>query len=76
MTRIHWDNQRIEKLKTIWAPGNTAKEIAIIFGDVTRNSVIGKIHRLGLTSHRPPHLTTVTMPTYNFMKKTPISIDG
>ena len=76
MTRIHWDNQRIEKLKTLWAEGNTAKEIAIIFGDVTRNSVIGKIHRLGLTSHRPPHLTTVTMPTYNFMKKTPISIDG
>ena len=76
MTRINWDNQRIEKLKTLWAEGKTAKEIAIIFGDVTRNSVIGKIHRLGLTSHRPPHLTTVTMPTYNFMKKTPISIDG
>ncbi len=76
MTRIHWDNQRIEKLKTLWEEGKTAKEIAIIFGDVSRNAVIGKVHRLGLTSHRPPHLTTITMPTYNFMKKTPISIDG
>ena len=76
MTRIHWNNQRIEKLKKLWAEGKTAKEIAMIFGDVSRNAVIGKVHRLGLTSHRPPHLTTVTMPTYNFMKKTPISIDG
>ena len=76
MSRIHWDEQRIEKLKTLWAEGKTATEISRIFGDITRNAVIGKVHRLGLTSHRPPHLTTITMPTYNFMKKTPISIDG
>ena len=73
MTRINWDNQRIEKLKKLWAEGKTAKEIAIIFGDISRNSVIGKVHRLGLTSHRPPHLTKITLPTYNFMKKDAIS---
>ena len=73
MTRIHWDNQRIEKLKKLWAEGKTAKEIAIIFGDISRNSVIGKVHRLGLTSHRPPHLKKITLPTYNFMKKDAIS---
>ena len=73
MTRIHWDNQRIEKLKKLWAEGKTAKEIAIIFGDISRNSVIGKVHRLGLTSHRPAHLTKITLPTYNFMKIDAIS---
>tara|TARA_R100000742_G_C4164250_1_gene4766 strand:+ start:283 stop:507 length:225 start_codon:yes stop_codon:yes gene_type:complete len=73
MARINWDEQRVEKLKTLWAEGKTATEIAMFFGDISRNSVIGKVHRLGLTSHRPPHLTTVTMPTYNFMKKPAIS---
>ena len=68
MSRIIWDQQRIDKLKDLWAEGKSATKIAEIFGDVTRNSVIGKAHRLGLTSHRPGYLKTITMPTYNFLK--------
>ena len=43
-----WTYERIEKLKQLWEEGLTASRIAIELGDVTRNAVIGKAHRLGL----------------------------
>lgn len=43
-----WTEERIERLKTLWARGESATFIAETFGDVTRNGVIGKVHRLGL----------------------------
>ena len=46
-----WDDQRVEKLRTYWAQGHTASEIARALGEgVTRNSVIGKAHRLKLAA--------------------------
>ena len=44
-----WTYERIEKLKKLWEEGLTASRIAAELGDVTRNAVIGKAHRLGLS---------------------------
>ncbi len=44
-----WDFQKEEKLKKLWGKGNTASQIAQIIGGVSRNAVIGKIWRLGLS---------------------------
>ena len=45
-----WDEPRTELLKRLWISGETARTIAQkLGGNVTRNAVIGKAHRLGLT---------------------------
>ena len=44
-----WTYERIEQLKKLWEEGLTASRIAAELGDVTRNAVIGKAHRLGLS---------------------------
>ena len=50
-----WTDERIEVLKTLWAQGVSASEIAETLGEgVTRNSVIGKAHRLKLTGRPSP----------------------
>jgi hypothetical protein len=49
--------------------GKTPQQIASFFGDVTRNAVIGKIHRLGLSGPGVGKPKPVTMPSYSFMKK-------
>jgi len=50
---MSWTEERVEKLKEYWAEGMSASQIAKQLGGVTRNAVIGKVHRLGL-SHRSP----------------------
>ncbi|MEM1138898.1 MAG: GcrA family cell cycle regulator [Pseudomonadota bacterium] len=44
-----WTDDRVEKLKKLWAEGLSASQIARELGEVTRNAVIGKVHRLGLS---------------------------
>jgi GcrA cell cycle regulator len=44
---MEWTEERVDKLKALWAEGHTASEISHRLG-VTRNAVIGKVHRLGL----------------------------
>jgi GcrA cell cycle regulator len=44
-----WDDKRVERLKQLWADGLSASQIAADFGGITRNAVIGKVHRLGLS---------------------------
>jgi GcrA cell cycle regulator len=44
-----WNDERTELLKALWADGLSASQIAAELGGVTRNSVIGKVHRLHLT---------------------------
>ena len=44
-----WTNDKIELLKRLWDEGLTASRIAHEIGDMTRNAVIGKAHRLGLS---------------------------
>ena len=49
--KTYWTDERIERLKALWVDGYSAAQIAKILGTVTRNSVIGKVHRLGLSRH-------------------------
>lgn len=44
-----WSEARVELLKKLWAEGLSASQIAAEMGGVTRNAVIGKVHRLGLS---------------------------
>lgn len=57
-----WTDERVELLKKLWGEGLSASQIAGRLGGVSRNAVIGKVHRLGLSgrattsrmkSHRP-----------------------
>ena len=49
-----WTDDRVEILKKLWAEGLSASQIARELGDVTRNAVIGKVHRLGLAGRASP----------------------
>jgi GcrA cell cycle regulator len=44
-----WTDERVELLKKLWTDGLSASQIAGELGNVTRNAVIGKVHRLGLS---------------------------
>jgi len=44
-----WTDDRVELLKKLWSEGFSASQIAAEMGGVTRNAVIGKVHRLGLS---------------------------
>ena len=46
---MSWNDERVESLKKLWAEGLSASQIASRIGGVTRNAVIGKVHRLGLS---------------------------
>ncbi len=69
---MSWNDERVELLKKLWAEGLSASQIAGRLGSVTRNAVIGKVHRLGLSgratttrmkSHRPrPRAGVVKRP--------------
>ena len=59
---MSWNDERVDALKKLWADGLSASQIAGRLRGVTRNAVIGKVHRLGLAgrattsrmkSHRP-----------------------
>ena len=45
---MSWTDERVEMLKALWAEGLSASQIAKQLGGVSRNAVIGKVHRLGL----------------------------
>ena len=47
---MSWTDERVEKLKELWNEGMSASQIAKTLGGVTRNAVIGKVHRLGLSN--------------------------
>jgi GcrA cell cycle regulator len=49
-----WTDERVEMLKKLWQDGLSASQIAKQLGGVTRNAVIGKVHRLGLSGRAAP----------------------
>lgn len=55
-----WTDERVELLKKLWSEGLSASQIAGRLGGVTRNAVIGKVHRLGLAGRA----TTSRMKTH------------
>ncbi len=71
---MSWTTERVEQLKKLWIEGLSASQIAAELGGVTRNAVIGKVHRLGLSgrakttapaakTRRPRTQTASTAPT-------------
>lgn len=52
---MSWTDERVALLKKLWGDGKTAAEIAkALGGSFTRNAVIGKAHRLKLSSRLSP----------------------
>ena len=47
---MSWNDEKVTKLKELWGKGSTASQIAEIIGGLSRNAVIGKAHRLNLSS--------------------------
>ncbi|MCB1491030.1 MAG: GcrA family cell cycle regulator [Rhodobiaceae bacterium] len=65
---MSWTDERVELLRKLWTEGHSASQIAAQLGGVTRNAVIGKVHRLGLSgrgkSTRPSTARTKPQRTY------------
>jgi GcrA cell cycle regulator len=64
---MSWTDDRVDLLKKLWSEGLSASQIAGRLGGVTRNAVIGKVHRLGLSGRATttrtkarPRVRTVT----------------
>jgi len=51
---MSWTDERVELLRKLWTEGLSASQIAMRMGGVTRNAVIGKVHRLGLSGRARP----------------------
>jgi GcrA cell cycle regulator len=47
---MSWNDEKVAKLKELWGKGSTASQIAEIIGGLSRNAIIGKAHRLNLSS--------------------------
>ena len=66
-----WDERQVDLLKRLWLSGQTARTIADKLGrGVTRNAVIGKAHRLGLTGKQG------SLPTDLVSRQAPASTRG
>ena len=62
---MSWTDERVELLKKMWGEGQSASQIAKELGGVTRNAVIGKVHRLGLSNRA----TTAAKPAAEAKEK-------
>src|SRR5450631_3300363 len=48
--KMSWTDERVELLRQLWLDGRSASQISAELGlGITRNAVIGKVHRLGLS---------------------------
>ncbi|MCC1493766.1 GcrA family cell cycle regulator [Cognatishimia sp. F0-27] len=59
---MSWTDERVELLKKMWGEGQSASQIAKELGGVTRNAVIGKVHRLGLSNRAGSGAATAASP--------------
>jgi GcrA cell cycle regulator len=57
-----WNDERVELLKKLWSDGLSASQIAAELGGITRNAVIGKVHRLGLSGRTKTPSSSVPRP--------------
>jgi len=60
---MSWTDERVELLKKMWGEGQSASQIAKELGGVTRNAVIGKVHRLGLSNRAGAAPAPAAAPT-------------
>ncbi len=67
-----WTEERVGALKKLWLEGQSASQIAkALGGGVTRNAVIGKVHRLGLSGRAAPSQPTRTATTFRTQRPKP-----
>lgn len=59
---MSWTDERVELLKKLWGDGLSASQIAAELGGITRNAVIGKVHRLGLSGRAKSPASTAPRP--------------
>ena len=50
-----WTDERVDLLRRLWEDGLSASQIASQIGGISRNAVIGKVHRLGLAGRVKPN---------------------
>jgi len=70
---MNWNDERVELLRKLWSEGLSASQIASHLGGVSRNAVIGKVHRLKLSSRgraqaAPARPKKVVKPTASVAK--------
>jgi GcrA cell cycle regulator len=53
LIKMIWTDEAVEELKKMWDKGMTTGQIAKVL-NVTKNSIIGKVHRLCLTARPSP----------------------
>jgi GcrA cell cycle regulator len=51
---MDWTDERIDALRKMWLEGMSASQVARQLGGVSRNAVIGKVHRMGLAGRDAP----------------------
>jgi GcrA cell cycle regulator len=66
-----WTDERVELLKKLWAEGLSASQIAARLGGVTRNAVIGKVHRLGLSGRATSSRSSSPRPRRTHVPRAP-----
>ncbi|HEY2532659.1 MAG TPA: GcrA family cell cycle regulator [Xanthobacteraceae bacterium] len=59
---MSWTDERVELLKKLWSDGLSASRIATELGGMTRNAVIGKVHRLGLSGRAKSAANSAARP--------------
>nr|RAV93400.1 GcrA cell cycle regulator [Aerococcus urinae] len=69
-----WTDEGEETLKRLWADGLSAGQIAKRLGGVTRNAVIGKVHRLGLSGRVTPSRPARPIPAPRPPRADPVKI--
>lgn len=62
MTTSQWTPERIQVLIALWNEGHSTSEIGRRLG-ITKNSVVGKVHRLGLKKRASPIRSGSTLTT-------------
>jgi len=60
---MSWTDERVELLRQLWLDGKSASQISAQLGHgVTRNAVIGKVHRLGLAGRAKSPSSSASPP--------------
>ena len=73
---MSWTEEKVNKLKEMWGKGQTASQIAEIIGGVSRNAVIGKAHRLNLSSKIKTKSQNVNKKNYSNQGNNQIQLKG
>jgi GcrA cell cycle regulator len=68
-----WTDERVELLKKLWNDGLSASRIASELGGVTRNAVIGKVHRLGLSGRAKAPSSAASAPRARKVTPRPVA---